>query len=227
MALEKAISRAEKYIFIADQAFSSQEIMGWINARMLAKPDLKVILLYGGDPTDTPTGDMPEAVNNHLVPHVPQVLVGGPSGLQGLEVYGWGDTTVHCKVTIIDDVFCIVGSANSMRRSLYTDVELSVAVLDAADTGVVRNLRRDLWAKYCGLTLPSEMLLVGAKAPGYDELLDLDKALSLWSPLWGGTLPSHVKLLDRIKGFRLPMTGGLPFSQEVHDLRDADSRMPC
>ncbi|SNR29102.1 phospholipase D family protein [Actinomadura mexicana] len=225
VALQKAIGQAEKYIFIADQAFSSEEIMGWINARLLAKPDLKVILLYGGDPDDPPSGDMPEAVNGHLIPHVPQLLLDSRSGLQGLEIYGWTGTAVHCKVTIIDDVFCIVGSANAMRRSLYTDTELSVAVLDATDTGVVRRLRRDLWAKYCGMTLPPEMLLVGATQPGYDEILDLDDALSLWSAAWGGALPADVKLLPAIKGFQLPMPVTVPYSQQEHDRQDADSRM--
>lgn len=224
VALEKAIGQAEKYIFIADQAFSSQEIMGWINARMLAKPDLKVILLHGGDPTDPPSGDMPEAVNHHLVPRLPQLLLGSRSGLQNLEMYGWPGTTVHCKVTIIDDVFCIVGSANAMRRSLYTDTELSVAVLDATGTGLVRRLRRDLWAKYCGMHLPSELLLAGAVDHGYDELLDLDNALSVWSESWPGTLPANVKLLPGIRGFQLPMPVTRPYSQEEHDRKDADSR---
>ncbi|MES9603338.1 MULTISPECIES: phospholipase D family protein [Actinomadura] len=225
VALQKAIGGAEKYIFIADQAFSSEEIMDWINARLLQKPDLKVILLHGGDPTNPPSGDMPEAVNKHLIPNVPQLLLGSRSGLQGLEVYGWPGTAVHCKVTIIDDVFCIVGSANAMRRSLYTDTELSVAVLDATETGLVRRLRRDLWAKYCGMTLPSEMLMAGAVQPGYDELLDLGNALSLWSESWGGALPSHVKLLPGLKSFQLPMPVTEPYSQEQHDREDADSRM--
>ncbi|GAA0588682.1 phospholipase D family protein [Actinomadura livida] len=224
VALEKAISRAEKYIFIADQAFSSQEIMGWINARLLAKPDLKVILLHGGDPADPPSGDLAEAVNNYLIPHVPPLLLGSSSGLDGLEFYGWTDTTVHCKVTIIDDVFCIVGSANAMRRSLYTDTELSVAILDATGTGVVRNLRRDLWAKYCGMSLPSEMTLISAPQTGYDDLLDIDKALSLWCSGWGGGLPPGTKLLPAIKGFSLPMAATTAYSQKLHDQQDADSR---
>jgi phosphatidylserine/phosphatidylglycerophosphate/cardiolipin synthase-like enzyme len=224
VALRKAISQAEKYIFIADQAFTSEEIMDWINARILQKPDLKVILLHGSDPADPPSGDLAQAVNAHLIPHVKPYLLGSPSGLQGIQFYGWGGTTVHCKVTIIDDIFCIVGSANAMRRSLYTDVELSVAILDVTGSGTVRRLRRDLWAKYCGMTLPWEMLLIGSKDPGYDELLDLDNALSLWAPMWAGTLPPGVKVLPAIKGFGLPMAVTTPYSGKDHDQQDADSR---
>ncbi len=216
MALQKAISQAEKYIFIADQAFSSQEVMDWINARLLQKPGLKVILLHGSDPADPPSGDLVQAVNAHLIPHVPPLLLDSISGLQGVEFYGWGGTAVHCKVTIIDDIFCIVGSANAMRRSLYTDIELSVAILDATGTGLVRSLRRDLWAKYCGM--------LRATDKGYDELLDIGKALSLWSSAWGGALPPEAKLLSAIKGFTLPMPVTIPYSQEDHDRQDADSR---
>ncbi|MFB4310594.1 phospholipase D family protein [Actinomadura sp. GTD37] len=226
VALEKAIRKAEKYIFIADQGFTSQEIMGWINARLRQRPQLKVILLHGSDPADPPTGDLAHAVNEHLIPGVPPLLLDSSSGLQGLEFRGWTNTTVHCKVTIIDDVFCIVGSANSMRRSLYTDIELSVAILDAAGTDTVRRLRRDLWAKYCGMALPEEMPLIAFEQKGYDELLDIDNALSLWCRAWGGALPPGVALLPAIKGFQLPMPVTAPYSPESHDRQDPDSRTP-
>jgi phosphatidylserine/phosphatidylglycerophosphate/cardiolipin synthase-like enzyme len=223
VALQKAISRAEKFIFMADQGFSSQEIMSWINARLLEKPDLKVILLHGSDPADPPSGDLAEAVNSHLIPHLPIHLL-HTSHVEGVEFHGWPGTAVHCKVTIIDDVFCIVGSANAMRRSLYTDIELSVAILDTTNTGIVRSLRRDLWAKYCGMHLPAEHLLVGVKDVGYDELLDIDNALSLWSPAWGGALPAGVRLLPAIRGFQLPMPATTAYSSDKHDLQDPDSR---
>jgi hypothetical protein len=94
-------------------------------------------------------------------------------------------------------------------------------------TGVVRNLRRDLWAKYCGLLLPVEMPLFDSNPPGYDDLLDIDKALRMWSLLWGvGGLPSGAKLRSEIKGFKLPMMVTTPYSKTQHDREDPDSRMP-
>lgn len=166
VALKKAIDAAERYIFIADQAFTSEEVMDWIRLRIAAVPALKVILMHGRDPSDPNTGDTVEMVNNHLVRGVPADGA-SRSGVRNVEFCVWTGHTVHCKVTIIDDVFCIVGSANSMQRSLYTDVELSVAILDSPDGGVVRKLRRDLWATYCGLKFQpmEEMTLIDTNRP--------------------------------------------------------------
>ena len=130
-ALRKAIAGAERYVFIADQAFSAQEVMGWLNERLLERPGLKVILLYGADPDDTPRGLFREAMVNHLLKGLPDDPVTGQP--RGVVCYGWPGTSVHAKVAIVDDAWCAVGSANCMRRSLYTDVELSVGVIDATD----------------------------------------------------------------------------------------------
>ncbi len=225
VALKKAISAAERYIFIADQAFTSEEIMDWICQRLVAVPTLKVILLHGRDPADPPSGDTVEMVNNHLIRGVPADMA-ATSHVRNVEFFTWANHTVHCKVTIIDDVFCIVGSANSMRRSLYTDVELSVAILESADTGVVRKLRRDLWATYCGMTFrpKEEMVLIDTNPPGYNELHDLNGALNLWDPRWGSTPLQHAALDPSITAAPLPMPVTIAFSPQQHALSDGDSR---
>jgi phosphatidylserine/phosphatidylglycerophosphate/cardiolipin synthase-like enzyme len=226
VALKKAISAAERYIFIADQAFTSEEIMDWICQRVAAVPTLKVILMHGRDPADQATGETPEAINNHLIPGLTKDIF-SRSGIRNVEFCVWTGHTVHCKVTIIDDVLAIVGSANSMRRSLYTDVELSVAILDSADTGVVRKLRRDLWATYCGMTFkrPQEMPLIDTNPLGYGELLDLGKALSIWDPTWGTAPFVHPAALDpSVTAVTLPLPVTIPFSANVHNMADGDSR---
>ncbi|HMG61587.1 MAG TPA: phospholipase D-like domain-containing protein, partial [Streptosporangiaceae bacterium] len=184
--------------------------------RLRAKPDLKVILLHGGDPADQKSGDLPEAINRHLIPGLSEEKKFTHSGIKGVEFWAWSGVTVHCKVTIIDDVFCIVGSANAMRRSLYTDVELSVAILDSTGSGLVSRLRRDLWTQYCGITDTLD--------PGYGPLLDIDKALSLWSPFWGKDPGTGTKLLDAITGQALPLPVAAAYSEKLHDLADSDSR---
>ena len=50
--------------------------------------------------------------------------------------------TVHAKTTLIDDQCAIIGSANAMRRSLFTDIEHSVIYVDAQDS--VTNYRTEL-----------------------------------------------------------------------------------
>ncbi|RAY15947.1 hypothetical protein DPM19_09365 [Actinomadura craniellae] len=221
VALRKAISKAERYVFIADQAFSSQDVMDWLHIRLGEVPDLKVILLHGGDPEDPPTGDMSEAVNNHLLKGLkPDPVKVGE--FPNVVCYGWEGTVVHAKTVIIDDLWCAVGSANCMRRSLFTDIELSIAMIDPNPKSVVHKLRRDLWAKYCGLTLEEDRLdLYQAER---EELNDLDRALGLWKPTWLKGAPPTAKLQAEIKPYVLPVPAGAPYSEDDHNRFDADSR---
>ncbi|HEX6472860.1 MAG TPA: phospholipase D-like domain-containing protein [Streptosporangiaceae bacterium] len=218
VALKKAIANAQRYVFIVDQALSAMEVMDWLNARMKQEPKLKVILLHGADPADPPSDDLAEAVNKHLLPG----LSIDPYDKQPEQVvcYGWSGVAAHAKVTIVDDLWCAVGSANCMRRSLYTDIELSIAVIDSEVPTFPQRLRRDLWARYCGLPLANEDVLGYAKER--DALLDLDSALGIWRWGWGWR-PNGVQLHPTITPYRLPMKSA-PFSQEGYDLRDPDSR---
>jgi phosphatidylserine/phosphatidylglycerophosphate/cardiolipin synthase-like enzyme len=224
VALKKAIEGAERYIFIADQGFYSQEIMDWINARLKKVPQLKVILVYGADPGDAPQGLFRESIGNHLIKGIPNDPTTGQP--QGVVLYGWPETCVHAKVTIVDDSWCAVGSANCMRRSLYTDVELSIGVLDvrnpADQPSFAKLLRRDLWGRYCGIRLKSEEILPDYIEPGLVELLDLDKALGIWQDHWGKR-PAEAKL--RLKPFDLKnLKADIPYSPDEYELTDLDSR---
>lgn len=55
---------------------------------------------------------------------------------------------VHAKVTIIDDVWSTVGSANLNNRGMRDDTEMNVATLDAE---LARGLRVLLWAEHLEL----------------------------------------------------------------------------
>jgi len=52
------------------------------------------------------------------------------------------DIYIHAKVLIVDDVFYTIGSANFNDRSLRSDPELNIGVVDP---GQARQLRRELW----------------------------------------------------------------------------------
>ena len=135
MALKKAIANAQHYIYMEDQSFFSIEIMEWINARLKAESNLKVVLLWGADPTDPPNEIIFEAIGNTL-------LDGIANPMDRIAFYKRGnDIVVHTKVAIIDDMWTVVGSANCMRRSLYTDGELSVSVMDDATPSFAQRLR--------------------------------------------------------------------------------------
>src|SRR5207237_9014566 len=121
-----------------------------------------VILVHHSDPADGP-GAMTftnVAVNSHLAPLIPVPA-------SQIAFYERTDKiVVHTKAWIVDDEFAIIGSANHLRRSLYTDGEISIGVADeaGAPTNFVVALRMRLWGEHCGLLTP------GARA----VLADLD-----------------------------------------------------
>jgi phosphatidylserine/phosphatidylglycerophosphate/cardiolipin synthase-like enzyme len=89
--------------------------------------------------------------------------------------------TVHTKVTIIDDTWAVIQSANCARRSLVSDYEHGVAFIDPSGTSV-RDLRASLWAEAFNNT---NVALFN----------NLDAALKGWNSTWGTaggiTLPTR------------------------------------
>jgi phosphatidylserine/phosphatidylglycerophosphate/cardiolipin synthase-like enzyme len=213
-AEENAISKAEDYIFIMDQAFTSFDVMDWINARLRKNPNLKVILLNGADPADPASDNLNEAVYNHLLKDLPAETV-----RDNIRFYMWPGVAVHGKVTIIDDEWCAIGSANSMRRSLFTDIELSVAIYDEDS---VIGMRNKLWVYYSGLA-PSNPRYNAIK----DANEDFELALGLWNPAWkldgddADLLTPHpsIQLVDLTQP-----RGEVEFSSLKYDFMDPDSR---
>lgn len=243
VALKRAISEADSYIFIADQGLYALEIMDWICARMQKKPSLKVILMFGADPADPPNNFLAEAMNNHLLNSV-RYNTRIHAQPANVVFYEWTGNAVHCKVTIIDDTWCAIGSANCMRRSLYTDIELSLATLEppTPDTELpttaaeeanpplgkkapsfVQRFRRDLWAHYCGIPLRAAARNANQRLQ-FTQLLKPRPALSIWTPSWGAA-PAGVTLrpeISRQNLYPFPLAG--PFNQRSYDREDADSR---
>jgi hypothetical protein len=244
VALKKAISEATDYIFIADQGLYGLEIMDWINLRMQQVPKLKVVLLFGADPADPPNSFLAEAMNNHLLPNA---FYNAMEGTQPANIvfYEWTGNAVHCKVTIIDDTWCAIGSANCMRRSLYTDIELSIAILEpptpdnelpstpaeeaAPPLGkkapsFVQRLRRDLWGHYCGIPLDPAQRSDPQKKQ-YTKLLRQPAALAVWNPKWAFWRVPGLTLRPEISRQNLrPFPVGAPFDQKRYDREDVDSR---
>ena len=64
---------------------------------------------------------------------------------------------VHAKVTIVDDLWSTVGSANLNNRGMRDDTEMNVATLDAE---LARGLRMLLWAEHLELIGEESMLTV-------------------------------------------------------------------
>jgi len=173
-AQRKAVGAAEQFIYIEDQAFENIELAGWINLRLKAVPDLKVILLYMGDPTDGPSQILPDLMDR---------LMDGLTVPADRISFAVAPYTIHTKMTIIDDLWASIGSSNCMRRSFYMDGEMSVSVLDEADPPFAAKVRKDVWGEHCGVE----------PGPACDPMLTLNDALGIWKPAWG-TAPTGFTL---------------------------------
>jgi len=75
--------------------------------------------------------------------------------IHGTELYR--PIYVHAKVTIIDDLWSTVGSANLNNRGMRDDTEMNVATLDAE---LARGLRILLWAEHLELIGEESILTV-------------------------------------------------------------------
>jgi phosphatidylserine/phosphatidylglycerophosphate/cardiolipin synthase-like enzyme len=81
---------------------------------------------------------------------------------------------IHAKVTLIDDEFASVGSANMFSRSMSgVDHELNVATVTTGTQ--VRDLRVKLWAEHLRSPLNQDLK---------DALEQQDLALGIWRPEW-------------------------------------------
>ena len=94
---------------------------------------------------------------------------------------------VHTKTTLVDDKWSIIGSANCMRRSLYTDLEYGISFIDPAEV-VVKDYRKRLWADTFRHDKPEDFDLI-------------QSALHAWEPTWGvvGAAPNLPDLIEPIK----------------------------
>jgi phosphatidylserine/phosphatidylglycerophosphate/cardiolipin synthase-like enzyme len=204
---QKGISGAQRYIYIEDQAFTSTEIFDWLNSALKTQPALKVVLLIGADDPTAPnpgpmSAAMRKAVNEHLLAGISAADTGARVGF-----FTHKTKVIHTKSTIVDDNWALIGSANMMRRSLYTDMEHSIGYMDEAGTGVAA-YRSALWFVHHGSPVLSD--------PNAD--------LARWFAIPYVGAPGS-RSIDRV---HLPFTAGTTLtSQEetlLDQLLDVDSR---
>jgi len=170
--LAKAISQAQRLVYIEEQYLWSQLSVQPLTRRLRECPTLQVILLLPRWPSANGPVTGPLARVNQLSALAELRKAGGDRvSVYNLENDDGHPTYVHAKVCIIDDTWALVGSANVNQRSLTHDSELSCAVLDSAPAGAgfARSLREQLWSEHLGLA---------SDAP---ELSDLGRAPEVWS----------------------------------------------
>ena len=176
--LLKAIAAARAFVYIEDQAFDAKDTVLPLLAQR-ADAGVKVIMVSSG--VDDPiTGGQP-------IPRVTPTQVQStvidavsPANRGNVAFFQVAGMTVHSKITIVDDAFCLIGSANCMDRSLEwtfwgTDSEMSAAVVDTGTS--IRDLRTQLWCKHLDVD-PSDAAVAA-------DMADLaNKALGVFRPGW-------------------------------------------
>jgi phosphatidylserine/phosphatidylglycerophosphate/cardiolipin synthase-like enzyme len=120
---QRAILKAEEYIYIEDQYFNSPEIANAIQQRMLEKPNLEVILVLNARPDIGGYHSHQTSLINELFANI-----GNQASRLGVFTMWSIDTNqprlevahvyMHSKVAIIDDKWASVGTANVDGASL-------------------------------------------------------------------------------------------------------------
>ncbi len=179
--LTSAIAAARRYVYIEDQYLYEYagrrarfELYPYL--RDAAARGVKVILVGSGvrDPDDPGINLRPinRRVNRDVRRKILKRL--DPERRGNVVVYRIEHATVHSKLTIVDDTFANIGSANLFSRSMAgVDCEISAAVETA--TPLVRDLRVAVWAEHLRAPLTPELA---------GELENLDLALGIWDAAW-------------------------------------------
>ena len=162
--LVDAIAAAEQSVYLETQYFSRRRIFGALMSRMQAagRPKLEIVVIVN---------ERAEAVKEELAVGLRQAeileqlreIAGATGHALGIywsrpegEVNSFPSTYIHSKVTMVDDRFLSVGSANLTNRSMGVDSELHAsweASPDNASSALiarVRDIRTSLLAEHSG-----------------------------------------------------------------------------
>lgn len=225
-AYVKAIQKAERYIYIEEQFPYYCDLADFIAAQLKAKDNLKVILVL---PKGT---DMPLSVGKHsmyLRRQFLEIIARGKQYGDPSRVYLYylrqdpvtvppsakvQKIYVHTKLLLIDDRYVGIGSANINKRSMTSDSELQIAIVDGETITVTDqnqtlpvckfalNLRKTLWAEHLGLN-PIQI-------PD-----DIGKALALFPKWQPGSKQQvhHLKVLHPEEGRRYKTVGSASIAE--------------
>ncbi len=141
----RALSRAERFIYLENQFLWSAEIVETLAEKLRhpPSPDFRLVLLLPARPSngkDTTRGQLGRLLDaddgrGMVLP----TTIRAQSGEAKDPLY------VHAKVGIIDDRWLTIGSANLNEHSLFNDTEVNILTLDPA---LARSTRLTLWAEH-------------------------------------------------------------------------------
>jgi phosphatidylserine/phosphatidylglycerophosphate/cardiolipin synthase-like enzyme len=151
-----AVSQAKSFIYIEDQYFRSTVLIDAITARMIAVPDLKLVVITKtvSEWTD-PACFWSARLHSNLKARFPgryrlyQLRAFDTAPSFGIDetAGAFADIDVHSKMLIIDDLYMSVGSANKNNRGVFYESEMNLAIVDPV---WVKNARRRIFANLFG-----------------------------------------------------------------------------
>jgi phosphatidylserine/phosphatidylglycerophosphate/cardiolipin synthase-like enzyme len=210
-----ALSNADNFVYLENQYFWTHAFLGIDNPRLgIDSPDMERNLselaaaLQRGATVALVLPDHPnvgraftDAGLTRLREEAPDAAAQGriqafclaaSTEIDGAEDYR--PIYVHAKVTIIDDLWSTVGSANLNNRGMRDDTEMNVATLDAE---LARGLRMLLWAEHLELMGEASLLIVARHLGHQRQLQSVDERAA-------GLLQSlHETLGDPVGGLQL------------------------
>ncbi len=169
-AYRQAFRDARSFIYIENQYLWSPAVANELIAalRRVDDPDFRIVVVLparpniGKDDTDTHIETLRAADQGRGRVQVFSLYTSAPE--EGKK-WIYKPIYVHAKVTVIDDAWFTVGSANLNQRGLEGDSELNAQALDA---GLAHELRLRLWSEHLGL--PKETLATLTPAQAIDQL---------------------------------------------------------
>jgi phosphatidylserine/phosphatidylglycerophosphate/cardiolipin synthase-like enzyme len=151
VALRKAISLAECYIYIEEQFLWDCEIADFIVARnqelqRQKKPKLRLIVVLAAE-SELAANPVTRSLGEHTyhlrsrffmnvmeITHKSQIAFGDTTGVYAYGLYQAKTKPkpiyVHSKLIIIDDRYVAIGSANVDARSMHIETELTLGIID-------------------------------------------------------------------------------------------------
>lgn len=130
-AYVKAVERARRLIYLEDQYLWSKEVARLFAAALRARPDLHLVAVVPRHPdVDGRFALPPNEIGRELAIETCRAAAPDRVHIFDLENAAGTPIYVHAKVSVIDDVWCTVGSDNFNRRSWTHDSELCSAILD-------------------------------------------------------------------------------------------------
>jgi phospholipase D1/2 len=224
--MEDAITSAEALIYLETQYFSSRRVCESLERRMRdrRRPPLEIVLILNQRAEalkEEIAVGLRQAQNieklRHLAEKTGHALGAYYTVADGRKRRGrQGEvrTYIHSKLTIVDDRFLSMGSANLTNRSMDFDTELNASweTRPGSNSALVRAIRRarvSLLAEHIGATGPASRRALG-RTQGLVESLDglTDRSRSRLR-----TLPPPTRAEARTLGLIDPRA--LPFDPEA------------